>query len=103
MEKDGTHLTKQPGAPCSETSWKHSQLYPPWSAEVRHRPCGSEAGEKQGGIYAEPLLGGQDSFPSPLRDPCLYRRADSIGENNRDECNHGEPFIGKLFGDTSKT
>lgn len=104
MAKDRTHLTKQPGSPCSKNSGKRSQLYPSWSAEVGHSHCGSEAGEKWGGgVYAEPLLGRQDSFPSPLRVPCLYGRVGSIGENNSDECHRGEPFIGKLFGDTSKT
>lgn len=47
--------------------------------------------------------GGETPSPAPRESPAYRGGRTVVGENNRDECNHREPFIGKLLGDTSKT
>lgn len=96
--RDGTN--QESGVPSSINSWRHPERDPPWCAEVRQSHCVSEAGAVEGGHLCKAFNGGVAASPT---SPLLIQEGRSITENNGDGCNYGEPFIGKLLGDTSKT
>lgn len=103
MEKERTHLTKQLGAPREKKkkSWKRIHVHHGLQ-RLGIATAAQKRVKSRGGLHRAFAGVGRSPSPGPLLVPCLYRRVDSIKESNRDECNHGEPFIGKLFGTHQK-